>query len=279
MNEKRLDSAQKNSPKKTSEFEGNLLKSMGTLFGALISFAGVLVVWQILSTFLINPKLLPPPVVVAAASWEMIVSGELLDHVAASLQRVLVGFITGSLIGTTIGALMGRVKMVRNLLDPVIELIRPISAVAMIPLAIIWFGIEETSRYFIIFYASIFVVLINTAAGVNATPTIRIQAAKSLGANDRQIFTKIIIPSGLPYILTGMRMALGISFMGVVASEMIAAQSGIGYLIMQSRLLIQTERTFVGLITLGIVGAIIDRIFRVLIARTMSRYMQYYFNV
>ncbi len=248
-------------------------------FLAALSFMGILIFWQILSSYFIPQKALPPPRAVAKSACELIVSGELFKHIGASLQRVLVGFALGSFVGIIFGTLMGRIKIVRNLLDPAIEVIRPVSAVAMIPLAILWFGIEEPSRYFIIFYATLFNVLLNTAAGVSATPVIRIRAAKFLGFKDRQIFLKVIIPSAVPYILTGMRVGLGYAFTGLVASEMIAASSGIGYLIIQSRETIQVEKTFVGLLTLGIVGLIIDRIFRASIDKTLARYMEYLYNV
>jgi ABC-type nitrate/sulfonate/bicarbonate transport system permease component len=164
--------------------------------------------------------------------------------------------------------------LVADFLDPVIELIRPISPVALVPLAMLWFGIGESSKYFIIIYATIVVVLLNTAAGVSRTPEMRIHAARCLGATDLQLFWKVILPSAVPYILTGMRIALGFSFMGIVAAELIGAREGIGFLIMNSQMLMQTSQLFVGLLTLGILGLIVDRIFRALLARSMRRYMR-----
>ena len=146
-------------------------------------------------------------------------------------------------------------------------------------LFIIWFGIGVMSRYFIIFYGVVIIMIINTTAGVAAGSNIRLNAAKCLGARRGQIFLRIIIPSALPYILTGMRVALGFAFMGIVAAEMIAAQSGIGYLIMQSRTLLRTDIMFVGLVTLGVLGAIIDGCFKLAIDRTMRRFMEHQVNV
>jgi ABC-type nitrate/sulfonate/bicarbonate transport system permease component len=146
--------------------------------------------------------------------------------------------------------------------------------VALVPLAMLWFGIGESSKYFIIIYATIVVVLLNTAAGVSRTPEMRIHAARCLGATDFQLFWKVILPSAVPYILTGMRIALGFSFMGIVAAELIGAREGIGFLIMNSQMLMQTSQLFVGLLTLGILGLIVDRIFRALLARSMRRYMR-----
>jgi NitT/TauT family transport system permease protein/taurine transport system permease protein len=161
------------------------------------------------------------------------------------------------------------------LLDPLIELIRPISPVAMIPLSILWFGIGEASRYFIIFYATVLVVALNTAAGVTSQPITRARAARSLGASELKIFTHVVLPTAVPSILTGMRIAVGFSFMGVVAAEMIGASTGIGYLIMQSRQLVQPERMFVGLVTLSVVGLATDRAFRAAVEWTTRRFTQY----
>jgi len=115
---------------------------------------------------------------------------------------------------------------------------------------------------------------LNTAAGVSRTPITRIRAARCLGATEQQLFRKVILPSAVPYILTGMRVALGFSFMGIVAAELIGAREGIGFLIMNSQMLMQTSQLFVGLLTLGVVGLLIDRIFRTILARSMRRYMQ-----
>jgi ABC-type nitrate/sulfonate/bicarbonate transport system permease component len=143
----------------------------------------------------------------------------------------------------------------------------------------LWFGIGEMSKYFIIIYATLIIVLLNTAAGVSRTPVTRIRAARCLGAAEHQVFLKVILPSAVPYVLTGMRVALGFSFMGIVAAELIGAREGIGFLIMNSQLLLQTDQLFVGLLTLGVVGLVVDRIFRILLARSMRRYMQFHYEV
>lgn len=245
---------------------------------ALISFSALLVVWELSVGTLFNPLLIPSPGTTFAKAWEMLLSGELLMHIYVSLKRVIIGYVLGCVLGILLGALIGRIRLVRELSDPILELIRPISPVAMIPLAMLWFGIGETSKYFVILYATVIIVLLNTSAGVQRTPTTRIRAARCLGASDFQVFTKVILPSAVPFVLTGMRVALGFSFMGIVAAELIGAREGIGFLIMNSRLLLNTDQLFVGLIALGIVGAIIDRIFRAVLARSTRRYMQHEFR-
>ena len=241
---------------------------------AIVSLGTILIIWHFSVGTLFNPVLVASPKATFTKIAVMLASGELLMHVGVSLKRVLIGYVTGCVLGIFFGAIIGRIPAVADLSDPVLELIRPISPVALVPLAMLWFGIGELSKYFIIIYATVIIVLLNTAAGVSRTPVARIRAARCLGATDYQVFRKVVLPSAVPYILTGMRVALGFSFMGIVAAELIGAREGLGFLIMNSQLLLQTDQLFVGLLTLGIVGLIVDRIFRAILARSMRRYMR-----
>jgi ABC-type nitrate/sulfonate/bicarbonate transport system permease component len=245
-----------------------------TLMG-IVSVGSLLLLWHLLSKYVFNPVLIASPGKTFATAWEMILTGELFRHVGVSLLRVIIGYIVGCLVGILLGALIGRIRVVRELADPILELIRPISPVAIVPLAMLWFGIGEISKYFVILYATTIVMILNTAAGVARTPMTRIRAARCLGANELQVFVKVTFPSALPFILTGMRVALGFSFMGIVAAELIGAREGIGFLIMNSRQLMNTEQLFVGLMSLGVVGLVIDRIFRALLDKYTRRYMQF----
>lgn len=249
-------------------------RGLRKLVYATSSFTVLLVIWYLSVGTLFNPFLVASPQATFTKMASMLASGELFQHVAVSLKRVLVGYVVGCTLGIAFGAVIGRVRAVAELADPVLELVRPISPVALVPLAMLWFGIGELSKYFIIIYATVIIVLLNTAAGVSRTPIARIRAARCLGATDFQLFRKIIMPSAVPYILTGMRVALGFSFMGIVAAELIGAREGLGFLIMNSQLLLQTDQLFVGLLTLGIVGLLVDRVFRAILARSMRRYMQ-----
>jgi ABC-type nitrate/sulfonate/bicarbonate transport system permease component len=253
---------------------GWLSSAARQLMMAFISFSVLLLVWHMAVGTLFNPMLVPSPEATFSKAWEMMLSGELFLHIYVSLKRVVIGYVLGCILGILMGALIGRVRIIRELSDPILEIVRPISPVAMIPLAMLWFGIGETSKYFVILYATVIIVLLNTAAGVQRTPTTRVRAAQCLGATELQVFTKVVLPSAVPYILTGMRVALGFSFMGIVAAELIGAREGIGFLIMNSRLLLNTEQLFVGLVALGVVGALIDRVFRSVLAHSMRRYMQ-----
>jgi NitT/TauT family transport system permease protein/taurine transport system permease protein len=237
----------------------------------LIAFS----IWQLLSTFIFNPFLIPPPIEVIRTAIPMLVSGEIFADVSISMVRVLVGFTTGSLAGIVLGVLLGRIRLLHDLLDPIMELLRYLSPTAMIPIAVIWFGIGEMSKYFLIFWGTFFIVLVNTTAGVWRAPLTRQRAAECLGANRLQIFIMVVIPSAVPYIVTGMRVAMASSFMSIIPAEILAADSCIGYLLQKSSLLLQTNRIFVALLTICILGFVVDRLFRFLVDRVLTRYMFY----
>ncbi len=232
-------------------------------------------VWQFLSSFVFNPFLIPPPLEVFRTAIPMLKSGEILSDASISMIRVMVGFATGSLAGVVIGVLLGRIRLLHDLLDPIIELLRYLSPTAMIPIAVIWFGIGEMSKYFLIFWGTFFIVLINTTAGVWRAPVARQRAAACLGANRLQIFVLVVVPSAVPYIVTGMRVAMASSFMSIIPAEILAANSGIGYLLQQSSMLLQTNRIFVALLTICVLGFIVDRIFRLVVDKVLARYMSF----
>lgn len=240
---------------------------------SVTSLAIAFAIWQLLSTFVFNPFLIPPPVEVIRAAIPMLASGEIFSDIGISMVRVLVGFLTGSLAGIVLGALLGRIRLLHDLLDPIIELLRYLSPTAMIPIAVIWFGIGEMSKYFLIFWGTFFIVLVNTTAGVWRAPVARQRAAECLGANRLQIFLLVVVPSAVPYIITGMRVAMASSFMSIIPAEILAADSGIGYLLQKSSLLLQTNRIFVALLTICILGFVVDRLFRFFVDRVLARYM------
>jgi NitT/TauT family transport system permease protein len=254
------------------------LMAKGHLRSLLLMTASLVIaflVWQFLSTFVFNPFLIPPPMEVIRTAIPMVLSGEVLADVSISMVRVLVGFVTGSLVGVVAGVLLGRIRLLHDLVDPIIELLRYLSPTAMIPIAVIWFGVGEISRYFLIFWGTFFIVVINTVAGVWRTPVARQRAAECLGASQLQIFVLVVIPSAVPYIVTGMRVAMASSFMSIIPAEILAADSGIGYLLQKSSMLLQTNRIFVALLTICILGFVVDRIFRLLVDRVLARFMSF----
>jgi NitT/TauT family transport system permease protein len=167
---------------------------------------------------------------------------------------------------------LGRLRILNMLLDPIIELMRYLSPTAMIPIAVIWFGIGEMSKYFLIFWGTFFIIVISTIDGVSRVPITRVRAAQCLGSSRLQIFTQVIIPTILPAIITGMRLAMASSFMSIIPAEMLAADSGLGYLLQASAALAQTDRIFVALVTISLLGVIVDSFFRFITRHLFARY-------
>src|SRR2546429_9793932 len=151
-----------------------------------LSFGSFIVVWHLVWTYVVSPHLIPPPSEVLRTGLPMLTTAEIPRHMAASLTRVAVGFALGSALGIVLGVLMGRIRVVHDLLDPVIEFFRFLSPTAMIPIAVIWFGLGETSKYFVIFWGPFFIGLLNAIHGVMATPWARVRAAECLGATQAQ---------------------------------------------------------------------------------------------
>lgn len=239
-----------------------------TILSLIIGFAG----WQILSTFIFNPFLVPPPVQVIKTAIPMILSGEIFRDVIISLSRVFVGFAVGSVTAIILGVILGRISTLHDLFDPIIELLRYLSPTAMIPIAVIWFGIGEMSKYFLIFWGTFFIMLVNTTAGVWRTPIARQRAAQCLGASQLEIFAYIVVPSAVPYIITGMRISMASAFMSIIPAEILAADSGIGYLLQNSSMLLQTDRIFVALLTISVLGFLCDRALRLIVDLTLTRF-------
>lgn len=230
--------------------------------GYALGFLSLFLLWDLASRYVVGSVLFPPPTVVLTKGVILLRTGVLLEHLAASLQRILAGFLIGSLLGVPIGLAMGSFRPVRKLLEPYTEFLRFIPSVAMITVAVIWFGIGEASKIFLIIYTTIFIVIINTAAGVSAIAPNKIRAAQALGATPAQIFLHVALPATVPYILTGMRLAMGNSFTTIVAAELIAANDGLGKMLWDGRLFMLVDDIFVSLVTLGLLGFTVDRVFR-----------------
>ena len=236
----------------------NLARSAG-LLRKFIAIGFVLLLWQVLAEFeLINPFLLPPPSRLVATFWQMLVDGSLLVHAAASLERVVVGFLAAAVVGTVLGVVLGWWPGVSEQIMPIVEAVRPIPPIAWTPLAILWFGIGNAPSYFLVFVGAVFPVFINTFAAVRGLDRTQINAALCLGAGPGLLITDVVIPAALPIIFPGLRIALGVGWMCVVAAELIAAQSGLGYLIQQSRLLLQTQVVLTGMIAIGMIGFVMN---------------------
>ena len=230
--------------------------------GYVLGFVSLVVIWHVAAVFVVGSVLFPPPVVVYRKAIVLIRNGVLFEHLSASIQRILAGFLAGSLLGIPIGLVMGSFRPARKVLEPYTEFLRFIPSVAMITVAVIWFGIGEASKIFLIIYTTIFIVILNTAAGVSAIAPNKIRAAQSLGATRGQIFLHVALPATLPYILTGMRLAMANSFTTIVAAELIAANEGLGKMLWDGRMFMLVDDIFVSLVTLGLLGFVVDRMFR-----------------
>lgn len=230
--------------------------------GYALGFVSLFVLWHLASIYLVSSVLFPPPAIVFRKAVILVRNGVLLEHLWASVQRILVGFIAGSLLGIPIGLAMGSFRPVRQVLEPYTEFLRFIPSVAMITVAVIWFGIGEASKIFLIIYTTIFIVILNTAAGVSAIANNKIRAAQALGATRGQIFFHVALPSTVPYILTGMRLAMANSFTTIVAAELIAANEGLGKMLWDGRMFMLVDDIFVSLVSLGLLGFAVDRMFR-----------------
>src|SRR5207244_8556533 len=239
------------------------LQHLWSLYGGyVLGFVSLFLIWHLASVHLVSSVLFPPPTIVFRKALVLVRNGVLLEHLSASLQRILAGFIAGSLLGVPIGLAMGSFRPVRKLLEPYTEFLRFIPSVAMITVAVIWFAIGEASKIFLIIYTTIFIVILNTAAGVSAIAPNKLRRAQSLGATRAQIFFHVALPATVPYILTAMRLAMANSFTTIVAAELIAANDGLGKMLWDGRLFMLVDEIFVSLVTLGLLGFATDRMFR-----------------
>ncbi|HET6607638.1 MAG TPA: ABC transporter permease [Rhodopila sp.] len=247
-------------------------EAMYRLLGYACGFALLFAVWHIAAVYVVASILFPPPGRVIAKAIELIRDGTLQAQAAVSLRRIMIGFLGGSAIGIPLGLAIGSFRPVRYLLEPFTEFFRFIPATAMITVAVIWFGIGEGSKIFLIIYTTVFIVTLNTAAGVGAISPNKLRAARSLGASTRQVFLHVALPATAPHILTGMRLAMGNAFVTIVAAELIAANAGLGRMIWDARLYMLVDQIFVALLTLGLLGFATDRLFRWAIYTFAGRY-------
>lgn len=188
----------------------------------------------------------------------------LWEHVWTSVKRVLLGVFFGALVGVPIGFAMGLNSVARGLLDPVVEFIRPIPPLALIPLVILWLGIDEVAKTFLLFLAALFIMLIAARAGVNSVRISKVHAAYSLGASKAQVLRHVILPNALPEIFTGLRTSMGVCWGTLVAAELVAADQGVGSMMMVAKNFLQTEVVVIGIIIIGAIGFAIEMLMRVL---------------
>lgn len=231
----------------------------------------LLIIWGIASLF--NSELfMPSPLKTLEGTWEIVQNGLLLDYVLVSLRRIFIGWFIGVIIAVPLGLLIGQFRPTQYILEPFINLFRLIPAVGFLSLFLMWFGIGEESKIALIVYATIFPTIINTITGVQSIDSVKYQAAASQGASKFQTFYSITIPALVPYIFTGLRLGLSGAIISIVAAEMLAAQEGIGYLIYTSRLYFHVNWIFAGILILGLIGYLSDKLLLLIAGTALKRY-------
>ena len=229
----------------------------------LVSPIGLLAVWQLLLMLgLGDRRFIPAPSDIALRFAAMIASGELAQHTAVTLWRVFAGFAVGSLPAIAIGLLMAMYRPVRIFFDPLIATLFPIPKVALMPLLLLTFGFGDASKIALVAIAAFFPVIINTYAGAANIEKIYWDVAKNFGASQAVMFTRVVFFGALPMVFAGLRIALAVSFIVLVAAEFVASKIGIGYLIWNSWELLQVDVMFVGIATIGILGLITSALFQ-----------------
>lgn len=235
----------------------------------LILLAVIILLWQFVSKVWlprIDPQmsvLMPAPSNIAVTAAGMIASGELFYHLIASLKREISAFFFAA-AAIPLGIAMGWWRLVYKQVNPIMEVLRPIPPLAWIPLSILWFGLGDEQNEFIIFLGMFFPILVNTIVGVKNIDPNLVRAARSLGAPEHKLLMRIVLKGALPQIITGVRIGLGVGWMALVAAELVGANSGLGFLINDARSMLRTDIIMVGMLTIGLIGLLIDTAIRVL---------------
>ncbi|MGL6469177.1 taurine ABC transporter permease TauC [Aeromonas hydrophila] len=227
---------------------------------SLLTLCVLLALWWLVARLgLISPLFLPPPAQVlqqfaTLAGPQGFMDATLWQHLAASLQRILIALVAATLCGVTVGLSMGLSPTLRGMLDPLIELYRPVPPLAYLPLMVIWFGIGETSKVLLIYLAIFAPVAMATLAGVQGAKQVRLRAARALGANRWQVLWYVIVPGALPDILTGLRIGLGVGWSTLVAAELIAATRGVGFMVQAAGEFLATDVVLAGILVIALIA-------------------------
>ncbi|MDQ0062270.1 ABC transporter permease [Paenibacillus harenae] len=215
------------------------------------------VLWELFSRVnetvkFFNPNFLPAPTVLLSEGWELAKTGIITDSILSSTVRILLGFVIGSAAAVALGVVMSKFKAVERWFSPILNLVGPIPALALLPLFIIWFGIGEFPKVLLIAWTTFIPVLVYTLDGFKSVPSTLIRSALSLGATERQIFTRVMLPSAIPNFLVGAQVSLGLSFSALIVSEMMGAKDGLGYIIVDARNYLNTTNMFIAIILIGL---------------------------
>ena len=228
-----------------------------------VSIVVVLLAWQAAGQFKwIDPLLLPTPVEVAHTAADLAVRGyqhvPLWKSTVVSVARAVAAFAAAIAIGIPVGLLMGMSPVLGAILEPFVQFLRPLPKIALIPLTVVWFGIGEGSKFFLIFISSVLSILVGAVAAVNGIGAGRLRAAQVLGASRAQIFWYVVLPHTLPELFTSVRLALGIGWTSLIAAELVAADSGLGWMVLNAGNYLRTDIVILGIVLLGLIGYLLD---------------------
>jgi len=243
--------------------------------GALLSFGFFALAWEIFArSGLFAPAMTPSVVAIGTALVVMIANGTLFVHVLYTLYRILIGLAFAAAVGVPLGMLMGRFRSVERFVLPLVSVLSPVPSLAWVPVFILWFGLGDAAAMALVFYAAIFPLILNCWTGMRSVNQIWLRAASAMGADDRAIFTKIVLPGALPFVITGLRQAFARAWIAVVGGEMIAATSwGLGWVIFDSKEFLNTDVMLAALFAIGILGLAFERlVFQALERRTVGRW-------
>jgi|SRR5699024_9664607 len=235
---------------------------MRSLFAYIRTMGVFLVIWFVIAKLINNQVLVPSPVELVKTLYDLLLSGEVSKHLFVSLKRLVIGYVIAVIIAVPVGVIMARSSLFDKLLDLTIEVLRPISGIAWIPIGLFIFGVGDSLAIFIIVYATFFPIVVNTYGGVKTIESVYIQSAQTMGVNIWNTFWKIIIPAALPNILVGLRVGVGMAWIAIVASELIGSNSGLGYAIEWYRQLVQTDKVVSFIIMIGLLGYLSDLLLR-----------------
>jgi len=231
----------------------------------------VVALWHVASTLhWVDPRFVPSPLTVLHSQWIWMFgpagagpySGTWFLHAGNSAYRVLIGFVLAAAAGVTIGCLIGWFKVVSDLVDPVIQIVRPIPITAWVPFAVIFFGIRDGSAFFLIALGAFFPIVVNTAAGVAATPKLLVRAARMLGVRSHMLLPRVVIPAAMPFIFTGLRLGIGLAWVLVIVAEMMAVKSGLGFAMWDAYYFLRLDIIIAAMLSVGALGFVSDLIIR-----------------
>lgn len=220
---------------------------------------GVVAAWAVVASVVDNPARVPNPLRVPSTAWPLIESGELGTHVLASLRRIALGYGAAVIVGVAIGVAMGTMRPVEQLLDAPLEILRPIPALALLPVLLMVVGIGDVLSVSIVFYASVFPIVLNTVAGFREVDHAYIEAARIMGASQLATLREVMLPAALPSIMSGLRIGFQFAWMSIVGAELIGALEGLGFMILYYAKFVATDRVVVGMVTIGVLGLAFDR--------------------